>query len=172
MMARFMHWFISIPPRKWASGFLALCWSGGLICGISLFALTGDTASLIVQAASCGVSIRNLMMANLLPFLFSAFVVYLRQPKLILLIAFFRGCLFSYVAMGIVTAFGSAGWLVQILLMFSDLLLTVLLYFYWLQHISGVQRFSAMQSAAVAASVFLLASVDYCWIAPILVRIL
>lgn len=171
-MARLMHCFITIPPRKWTRWGLALCWSGGLICGIILFALTGNTASLMEQAASCGVSLRNLMLANLLPFLFSAFAVYLRQPKLIFLIAFFRGCLFSYVSIGTVTAFGSAGWLVQILLMFSDLLLTVLLYFYWLRHISGLQRFSAAQSAAVVASVFLMASVEYWWIAPILVRVL
>ena len=170
MMARFFRRFLSIRPHQWCTWFLAVCWSGGLLSGILVFGQV--RVALMAPGMLSQVSPGNLIMANLLPFLFSAFAVYIQQSKLILPIAFLKGCLFSFVSMGVMASFGSAGWLVRFLLMFSDLLLTVLLYFYWLGHISGFRRFSVLRSGGLAAVVALVASVDYYWVAPLLGRIL
>lgn len=169
-MVRLFHRFMTVSPRKWAAWFLALCWSVGLFCGILVFVSTGTV--LIPPETLCRVSVGNLIMANLLPFLFSVFAVYIHQPILILPIAFLKGSLFSFVSMGVMASFGSAGWLVRGLLMFSDLLLSGLLYFYWLRHISGLRRFSIARCGALAAAAVLVGWVDYRWIAPILAGII
>ena len=170
VMARMIHRFQAVSLRRCRVWLLTLSWSGGLLCGILGFA-TNWTVPADANAL-CQVSVGDLMTANLLPFLFSVFAVYIHKPLLILPIAFLRGCLFSFVSMGVMASFGSGGWLVRFLLMFSDVLLTVLLYFYWMRHISGLRRFSCLQSAAMAAAVVLVGSVDYCWITPILGRVL
>jgi hypothetical protein len=172
MMTCGLHRFIKFSSRKWIQVFLAISWFGGLLCGCLLFDHSGSMTLLMEQAASLGVSLRNLMIANGIPFLFSAFAMYIRKPELLPALAFFKGCMFACVSMGALVAFGSAGWLVRLLLMFSDLFLTGLLYYCWLRCISGFGRFSCLRCGAVAALVFLVVTIDYCWIAPILVGIL
>lgn len=167
-----LHRFMKISPQIWSRGLLALSWFGGLLCGCLLFHRFGSLAVLLAQASSLGVSLKNLMIANGLPFLLFAFAVYIRQPGLLPVLSFGKGCLFAYVSMGTLVAFGSAGWLVRLLLMFSDLFLTVLLYFCWQRYLSGQERFSALHWGAVAALVFLVGAVDYCWIVPILARVI
>lgn len=167
-----LHRFLKISSWKWNQVLLALSWSCGLLCGCLLFYGCGSLAVLLAQAASLGVSFRNLMIANGLPFLLFAFAVYIRQPGLLPVLAFGKGCLFAYISMGALVAFGGAGCLLRLLLMFSDLFLTVLLYFCWERYLSGQERFSAFHWGAVAALVFLVGAIDYCWIVPILVRVI
>lgn len=173
MMTRLFHRIALPPQRKGSSVFLAFFWSGGLVFGITLFALAGEcTVPLMRQAASCQVSIVSLLMANLLPFLISALAVYIHKPVLLYGCAFLRACLLSFVSMGTMVAFGSAGWLVRLLLMFSDICLAVLLYVYWLWHISGLHRFSSLTCGGFAAAALLIGSIDHCFVAPFLVQLI
>ena len=172
-MTQVLHQSVFPLQRKWTSVVLACFWSGGLVFGILLFFLASNsTASLVRQAACAPVSVSNLLMTNLLPFLVSGLAVYIQRPQLLYGCAFLRGCLLTFVATGTILAFGSAGWLVRLLLLFSDICLAVPLYLYWLRHISGLRRFSALHSSGFAAAALLIGSIDYCFVAPFLVRIL
>lgn len=172
-MTQVLHRIIYPLPRKWASLLLACFWSWGLVFGITLFFLAGgSTVSLMRRAAGCQVSIVSLLMTNLLPFLISALAVYIHKPRLLYGCAFFRGCLLGFVSLGTMMAFGSAGWLIRLLLMFSDICLAVLLYLYWLRHISGLRRFSGLACSGFAAASVLAASIDYCFVAPFLARLI
>jgi len=68
--------------------------------------------------------------------LFSAFAVYISQPVLLIPIAFCKAFLFSYTSIGILTAFGSAGWLIHLLFMFGDILTLPLLWYFWSKFLS------------------------------------
>ena len=172
-MTQVLHRFFFPLQRKWTSVLLACFWSGGLVFAITLFFYAGDsTVSLMRQAACCQVSIVSLLMANLLPFLISALAVYIHKPWLLYGCAFLRSCLLGFISMGTLMAFGTAGWLVRLLLMFSDIGLAVLLYLYWLRYISGLRRFSAVSSGGFAAAALLVSSIDHCLITPFLVRLI
>lgn len=172
-MARFLHRNLPTVWRKYATTFLACFWCSGLICGMVLYFSAGDiTVSLMRMAVSGRASIVDLLMSVLLPFLISALAVYIFKPGLLAVLAFFKALLFAFFSMGTVEAFGSAGWLIRLLLMFSDICMTVILYLYWMRYISGQRKFSAIYCGAYGAAALLIGSIDYCFIAPKLVHIL
>lgn len=150
--------------------FLLLCW----VCGCALGVLTGMNAgdiyaSLMRGAVRCPVSIVGLVISVYLPFLLSAFAVYLGKSGLLYIVCFLKSWAFTLAAYGTVAAYGSAGWLVQFLLQFSDILLLWLLCWFCLRHIgkttAPVNRDFRICTAAVAA----VCSIDYCVISPFLV---
>lgn len=172
-MARLLHRNLPTVWRKYATTFLAFSWCSGLFCGIVLYFSAGDpSASLMRMAVTGYVSIVDLLMSVLLPFLISALAVYIFKPGLLAVFAFIKACLFAFFSMGTLEAFGSAGWLIRLLLMFSDICMTVVLYLYWMRHVSGQRKFSVTYSGAYGAAALLIGSIDYCFIAPKLAQIL
>ena len=88
-------------------------------------------------AASSQVSIIGLLISAVLPFLFSAFAVYLGRPVLLNPIAFCKAFLFSYVGYRWWITWNQAGWLVTGLVMFTSFLSLPVLFWYWLRYIDG-----------------------------------
>lgn len=171
-MARFLlHDFRNLW-RKGCTAFLALSWFSGLVFG-SFLAVSADNsfASLMRAASERRVSIVGLLVVTLLPFLFSAFAVYLSQPRLLLPVAFCKAASVSQVALGIGASYGSAGWLMRFLLMFSDLCVVPLLFFYWLRYISGERRFGLSPVLLFLAAVMMIVSVDIRFVSPVLANL-
>lgn len=110
---------------------LSLCWLLGVLLGF-LAALQADSclAALMCRTATGTVSIVGLLFGCFFPFLIAAVAAYLSEPWLLLIVCLLKAFSFSFCAFGISLAYGSAGWLVRILLLFSDLLLLPVLYFY------------------------------------------
>lgn len=147
------------------SVYLALCFLGGAACGIVVFLGAGSSLSSLMRGIAEGaVSFTGLLCSALLPFLISAFAVFLSRSAL-LTICFGKAFLFAFAFMGISQAFGSAGWLACRLAMFSDVLLLPLLYFFWLRILSG--RISRLGIAAVLSLAFLVVSIDYRMVSPL-----
>ncbi len=168
-MARFLHSIDSFTFRKYNPFFLALSWILGLGYGVFVFRNTGsDLVSLMPLAVMRQPSIFGLLLSSVLPFLFSAFAVYICVPGLLLVISFVKAFLLAYVSCGIFSAFGSCGWLIRWLLLFTDLIGTVFLYLYWLRHISGVRVFSFRRFAGYLSVLFLTLWVDISCISPLL----
>lgn len=168
-MARFLHHLNFHPSRRIFCHILALCWAAGLGCGIFCwFLVDASLFSLMRSALHGSVSIVSLLSVTALPFFLSAFVVFLSCHGLLFVISFGKGILFAFVSMGTLACFGCAGWLVQLLLCFSDLLSLPLLYWYWLRsfRVSGNSIHST--ELLTAALLFLIGSIDYCLIAPFL----
>lgn len=171
-MARFLHRNFAPLPRKYADSFLAFFWCIGLFCGIFIFFTAGDpTVSLMRLAVHSPASIVNLLLCELLPFLLSALAVFWGAYRLLYGCAFFRAVLFSFFSLGVFTAFGSAGWLLYLLLMFSDIVLCVLLYLFWLRCIDRKEGFRGAQAVAYLAGVLLTGSVNMTLIEPLIGRI-
>lgn len=168
-MDRFLNLKLPNFGRKVSLTILAVVWLLGLLLGTVISICAGDSlVSLMRMAVSGRVSISGLLSAMVLPFLLSALAVYIQKPVLLVLIAFGKAFLVSYLGLGAMAAYGSAGWLVRWLLMFSDCCSLPLLWLYWLRLLSGKRRFASIETAALMIAVVLIGSLDYCVVSPFL----
>ena len=159
--------------RKEARFALAFCWVSGLICGIWVF-LTADTSLFFMMRSipTGALSIVSLLCVTALPFLLSIFMVSISRPFLILPLCFCKALLFSFVSLGIIQVFGSAGWLFQHLLLFSDCAAVPILYLYWLRNMSGANLTFSWETVFFLALGCLSGSVDYRIIMPLLAHLI
>lgn len=169
---RYLNFDLSAWRCKKPIFVLACAYFIGLFSGVLISMSASDALVSTMRAAVFGrVSIFGLLSTILLPLLFSAFAVYISRPVLLIPIAFFKAFLFSFLGMGILAAFGSAGWLVRCLLMFSDILTMPLLWWYWIRSSSN-QGTCQRSSLVCAAAVCLIGSLDYCVISPFLANLI
>ena len=172
-MARFLHSIVSFCRRKWDKLFLAILWAAGLIAGGFVFRCTGsDFVSQMPLAVSSQPSIFGLLISSLLPFLFSAYAVYIGLPRLLYGIGFLKACGLGYVSNSVVFAYGSAGWLVRWLFLFTDISAAAVLYCYCHRHISGARKLSSGSFAAYAGILLAVSCFDYSLVSRLLLRVL
>lgn len=172
-MARFLHSVVSFCKRKLNKLFLAFLWAAGLIAGGFAFRYTGsDFVSQMPLAVSSQPSIFGLLISSFLPFLFSAYAVYIGLPRLLYGIGFLKACALGYISSCVVCAFGSAGWLVRWLFLFTDISAAAVLYCYCHRHISGVRKLSSGSFAAYAGVLLAVSCFDYSVISRLLLRVL
>lgn len=168
-MARFLYPEFSSFIRKNSGFFLALSFLLGVAAGLFLFHYTGDTMlPLMCTAYSGRISIVDLLIPFLLPFSFSAFAVYFSSPRALYVICFFKTALYFFLSCAVTCSFGGAGWMIRLLFLFSDICFLVLLYWYWMRHISGDRMFSIGECVAFLGAAGLVSGVDYFMITPIL----
>lgn len=172
-MDRFLKFNLPAMRCKGRKAILALAWFLGLISGILFSVMASDSVFPTMRAAATGcVSISGLLSAILLPLLFSAFAVYISQPLLLIPIAFGKAFVFSFVGMSVMAAYGSAGWLVRFLLMFSDCMMLPFLWWYWLRYLSGSRASAFCSTALLVSLAVIIGSFDYRVISPFLADIL
>lgn len=117
-------------------------------------------------------SIASLLMITLFPFLISAFAVSFSMAWVLFPVCFCKAFAFSFVSMGVAQAFGYAGWLVRLLLLFSDCAGMPVLYGFWLRHLPGGRPADAWETVFLLAAFLLLGSVDYHIVSPFLAGLL
>ena len=164
----FLH--ISTNVRKYATTLLAFSWIIGFCFGLSAI-LVGGCNAVLYQAVDLKPSFFSIISVLLLPMLISLLAVFAGQRWLIFPLAFLKALSFAYVGWSVVVTFGSAGWLVRLLLMFSDCASVPLLWWFWKRVLSS--EFHAIFPAAVAVTVTLLGIgiIDFGVIAPFLVNL-
>ena len=113
---------------------LAFTLCTGFVLGsvVSLLLVDYDY-SLMRTAAESGVSIVSLLPVIILPFLLTAFAVLLRQRWLLILFGFTKAFLFSFALTCVVSQYASSGWLISMLLLFSDILTFPVLCWVWIR---------------------------------------
>ena len=172
-MVRFFRPRYFSLSRKVSATILAFTLFIGYFLGSCLAALTVSSFHSLMRSALTGsVSIVSLLSVTLLPFLFSAFAVYIRQYWLFLPIALFRCISFSFLGSVILYAFGSSGWLICLLFLFSDILSLPLLCWFWLRHISEGDRHLLRNLSAVFIVLSGIAILDHQLVSPFLVMLL
>ena len=135
-MKRSPYFHPSVSVCKNAAAILGLCFAAGLLAGALL---SGQSRELFAGIRSgflhtAGISA---FIPTMLPLLASGFAVYAKQPVLLLPVAFWKALSFSYAASGMISAWGSAGWLVGGLTLFGSFCSLSVLWWYWLRHIGG-----------------------------------
>lgn len=172
-MARFLLRISDRNQRKYPILILAFTWCFGILNGIGSYIYAGDSfVSLMRMAADRDVSIVNLLISSILPLLFSAFAVYLHSPQLLAVLCFLKAWLFGFVSCGVLASFGSAGWLVWLMMMFSDIFCLVPLWWYWIFQCQLMNRVHGARLAACIAVVFLIVCLDHSLISPLLVDLI
>lgn len=172
-MDLFFHSPLPRSFRKDSVAFLAFLWTAGLIFGtVTSFYAGNSVFSLMCGALYSPVSIVRLLSAMLLPLLFSAFAVYFSGAWLLIPIIFLKGFSYAYLAFGILSSFGSAGWLIQLLLIFSDTLMLPVLWIYWLRVLKDGQHDLLIRTIPAVSAALLIGSFDISVISPLLAQIL
>ena len=162
-MARFLH-RLKCPNvcnvNRWL---LAIFWITGILSGILISYVAGSSVSSLMRSYLYGsVSIVSLVLVLYLPFLLSAIAVSFSGSVLLFPLAFLKGFLFSFVAMGIFQIYGAAGWLLHWFLCFSDLISLPLLYWYWMRLLDTAPSAAIRDGLLLLAPVYCIASMDYC----------
>ena len=133
---------------------LASAWVCGLLAGTHI-ALSADLSflSLMRPVLSEPVSIVSLLISQLLPVFFSAFAVMISVRWLFCILAFLEGFLLTYIGMGVMLSFGSAGWLPALLLSLSGGFCSCVILWFWISAlrfpVTGIHRRLALTTAAV-----------------------
>lgn len=161
-MARLLYQVFPSSRRRSYLFFLAFFWLLGLYSGFLLQLWTDDSFfSLMYRVQRCRVSIVGCAGVLLLPFLFSAFAVYLHQAWLLVPVVYGKALLLACAVLSVHSIYPAGSWLAAPLLLFGSFFGGCVLWVYWL-------RPSAGHSGAYIAVLALLGSVDYFIISPFL----
>ena len=145
---------------------LACCWICGLLCGVAFFSVSSpETFSVMRRAVLCPVSIVGLINAALIPFLLSAFFALLSMNWMVMGICFVKAFLFAFVSLGMLSGFGSAGWLLRFFRLFGDSRALPLLYWCWMRFVRAAAH-SWIMIAVVCCLLLGAIILDYRVIAP------
>ncbi len=170
-MAHFLWRHCQDLWRRCSGFLLAFFFLAGLVSGIGLY--TGDASDLWMGSYfSESVPILRLILLTFFPFLLSAFAVFLKKPGLILAVSYLKGCLFSFTAFCLTACCGSAGWLLRLLLLFSDSLSLPLLCFFWLRYVPGDKGLELGDLFFCFSMVSLICCMEHCVITPFLAGII
>lgn len=150
---------------------LALCAVVGAGLG-SLFAVSaGESYFLMMRmAAFRPVSIVGSAVSVFFPFVVSFFLIIHSKLWLVYFLCGIRIFLFSSAAVAINMVYGSAGWLVRILLQFPDLCLLPLLIWSSFERLSCKSRKHAFVSCTLFAAA--VGMINYCMISPFLANLI
>lgn len=157
------HW----DTRRGMPLVLACCWICGLLCGVAFFSVSSpDTLSVMRRAVLCPVSIVCLINAALIPFLLSAFFALLSMNWMVMGICFVKAFLFAFVSLGMLSGFGSGGWLLRFFLLFGDSAALPLLYWCWMRFVRTSAAHNWIMIAVVCCLLLGAIILDYRVIAP------
>lgn len=165
-MDRFLFSGFPVSRCKESTHYLAFAWLSGLLAGPFFTCSAGGSfTDMILAAPGTGVAATSLLATVLLPLLCSALAVYTRHIWILPALAFIKAFLFSYTASAVLTVFGSAGWLVCVLLMFTDILSLPLLWWYW-QYSMVANRQKLSRTVAVAILIMAIGFLDSHFVSP------
>lgn len=171
-MGNFLRHHFSLIKKNRSILLLALCLILAFTLAIILAGVLEESFLLLMRTAvSTRVSIVGLFAVSYLPFLFSAFAVYIRKPKLLLIGLVIKAFMFVFCGLSCIAAFPAGGWLVRILLQFSDYLLFPVLCWFAVRQIIGHGDFR--KDFSLCTVLFVIAgSLDYCVVSPFLVMLI
>ena len=169
-MIRFVFPHRSFGCRKYDTSLLACSWTFGLVFGICSVTV-GSFSPAFQQAVDVTPSFFSIISVLLLPLVISLLALYAGWRWVIFPLAFLKALAFAYVGWSVVITFGSAGWLIRLLLMFSDCASVPLLWWFWNKALTS--ELDALVSASIAAVLTILGIgiVDYGVISPFLVSL-
>lgn len=173
VMGRFFRTCFTGLSRRYIAVVLAFVWCSGLVLG-SAAAYYADTSflSMMRTAVSGRVSISGLFAVFLFPLLFSAFAVYISCYWLFVPIAFLKAFSFSFFGCCLARSFGIAGFMVRMLVMFSDCLLMPVLLWLWFSSCCRQKRSVILRHCIAVLFLICIGFIDLNFISPFLANLL
>lgn len=153
--------------RKYRKALLAFFVAIGIMSGIlAAKQSSNDLFVLLCSLSTHTSSFTALFVVSVTPILASCLAVYSGHQWCLYVISLFKAFSWSFCSYLILIAFGAAGWLVQILMMFSGSCMFIFLCWFSLRYISSSTTY-LLQSGIVAVLLALfVCSIDHCVISP------
>ncbi len=151
---------------------LNICWVAGFIGGmVTAFYLREMLVPMVLGVLGQPAGLSGLLVASVLPCLFCAYGASLGELWVLPLTGGLKAFGFGFCGCGVSLACGQSGWLVRLMLLFSDSMIIVPLYLFSLRHICGrtsrVHRDIALLLLFAVAVCF----VDYRMVSPFLCKL-
>lgn len=171
-MVRFFPVGNSANERKRFVVILAFTWIFGLVFGLLTVVSAGPSFFALMRSApECPVSIVGITVSWFLPFLITAIAVFISRLWLLIPVAFLKAFLQMYVSAGVALTFGSGGWLISVLFLFTDYISCTVLIWIWIRLV--LEGRMMMLHRVCAGFVFLVSSYfDYRFVSPFLTNLL
>lgn len=148
--------------------FFALIISAGFVLAYFVYRCSDSfLSSLMHRALSCSVSIVDLMTVSSISILFTALAAAFNNIALLYFLCFAKSLQYSFVAFAVYETFRISGWLAQLLFMFSDTVITVLLFAVGIRCILHRGRLSYQKILAYVSLCMFTILLDAFMIAPI-----
>ena len=153
---------------NWSREGLTCCMIAGLLFGCSYAgSVDASVYAGVLSTPGLTFSFAGFLTVLFLPFLFTAFAVFIKQQWLLYPICFVKFFAFGFCSFLILSVFSPAGWLVRFFLLFSDSLLLPVLVWIWFNAVeNGKEKGEFLIYSA--AAVLTIGSLDYFGIAPYL----
>ena len=156
-----------------ASLSLAICWLLGLFLGAAYGLRAADGYIHLVRMAAWNRnSIVGIIIVSYIPLLLSGIAVHFKRPRFLLPICFFKAFLFTSCGSALFIAFGSAAWLVRLLLQFSDFGTMPFFYWFCMRSIQGRNDNSRADFWICSIAAAIIGLIDFCVISPFLVTLI
>ncbi len=167
------------PVGKLSSGQLRLSpilfwivWTFGLLSGLYVVSESNDSArSVFLLFLSSRSTLVGLILTQMFPLVFSCFIFWLSKPNLIHLVIFIKAFLFAYCAFGIVLAYGTAGWMIRWIILFSSSCSTLPLLWFWCRNFTKKGESYCQDLLVCAFSLILICVFDYLAVLPLAKRL-
>lgn len=166
-MERTLHLRLSAVLRKYAVPCLACSWSLGLIFGLWVIGYAPVDLSYAEDFFHRYTPV-SMISISLFPVLVSFLVVFAERSWMLLVISFLKAFGFVYTSCLLTRGFGSAGWLIRLLVMFSDCISLPFLWWFWCQLLKGRQKISIPVVFSVFAAATAIGILDIQVISPFL----
>ena len=150
-----------------------LSWCAGLLFGTLFAAAAGlEYFALMRPIRNSRVSIVCLIAAQLLPFLSAAYAAHISKSWIVIAVCACKVFSFAFCGYLVWSCFGSAGWLIRLLFLFTDICMVPVLCWFSLRRISG-RSISAKKDLFVCVGLaVLITSFDYTVISPFLAQVI
>ena len=106
----------------------------------------------------------GLFLLRFLPVMLS--ILFVQKVQLLVLLIFIKAVLFGFVTVSFYFAFGASVWVILILLLFSNLFSTPMLWLFWLGLFSEAGSFWLQRCVLAGVVIFLCSTLDVIYIAP------
>ena len=148
---------------------LAFCSCFFGLTGVSYgFKVSGPFVSLILLSATAQVSISGLVFSRLFPLLLIFLAMIYDKPGFLVVICTLKSFLFGLVFSSVNRLYGSAGWIISALLLFSDSVTTILVHYFSFRHADRFHSGGYKEIRWIIFLVLLAVFVDVLFISPFL----
>ena len=147
---------------------IAFLWGIGFVCGCLCAACADNFTSLMRTCCTADVSIVGLFFVPFLPFLISAAAVYCSAPLIVYLTGFCKSFLLGFCVCTVYSGFPGGGWLVSLLLLFTDVLTVPMLFWFQCHAVINPGKTTFKYGMLAIFWFAAVSAVDYFWIVPLL----
>lgn len=172
MNQRFRKITAHFTQNVWAWSLAFVLFSGYLL-GTLFSAEASDSYIALMRMSAVGpVSIVSVFASAMLPFLFAFIAVNCKKPFFLLAVCFCKAFFIAHCSFGCYLAFGSGGWLVRLLLQFSDLLLMPVLCWFAVCYLQRFQPLKVRDVLICATATLAVSAVNVCFVSPYLAMLI